>query len=375
MSSWVDVMELRPVLIYLGRRGAGNWISYEIAYHLGQKLDLLVVLSRQSEYFSKWQSVPVKQIATDTYLGFFQALTSLVFPMRIKRLGRQILDFRPNVLLFPMFHPWNPILQRLLTNVPSVVFVHDPEPHPDITGRSYGILENVSIRQATRCIVMSEALKPILVSRGIPAERIDVVPLGMPRGLSSILVEGQEKKKRRQIPTVLFFGRIAPYKGLEYLLYAIINIARKRPIHLLLVGDGNLQPFRSLLNLIPSVETINRWVDEDEIPAIFLRADLLVLPYTSASQSGVIPLAAAFSLPVIATQTGGIPEQIRHGYSGWLVPPASSQALEDMIFYVLEHPDEAREVGQHLQDEYMKRSWYKISQMILRSMEKAVKGE
>ncbi len=108
----------------------------------------------------------------------FDALLSLVFPVQIHRIAKQILLNKPDILVFPMFHPWNSLIQEELKNIPSVVFVHDPLPHPDLPGKFYEILENASIRRAARCIVLSGGLKSFLVNRGIDQDHIDVVPLG-----------------------------------------------------------------------------------------------------------------------------------------------------------------------------------------------------
>lgn len=361
---------MRISIIYLGRRGAGGKISFELARALSRVQDVFVVLSRQAENLNGWGNLLVERVEVHTYRGAVGALASLLFPAAIQRVAKMVRQATPDMLLFPLFHPWNAIIQRKLSMLPSVVFVHDPRPHPDLTGWFYEKLENASIRRAARCVVMSEALKPALVQRGVSPEKIDVIPLG----LFEYNTASRPKKTPNAYPTLLFFGRVVPYKGVDTLLEAVAGVAQYRPVHLLLAGEGNLKPFRSLLNAIPSTEIINRWIGEDEIASIFSRADLVVLPYTSASQSGIIPLAAGFSLPVIATQTGGIPEQIRHGYSGWLVQPGSAQALAEMIDHVLNHPMEAEAAGQRLYEEYAhQRNWNKIARMVSHSLETAIK--
>ena len=96
------------------------------------------------------------------------------------------------------------------------------------------------------------------------------------------------------------------------------------------------------------------------------------MPYTSASQSGVIAIAASFALPVIATNTGGISEQIENGVSGWLVEPNNVRALSDAIAEALEHPLLARRRGDALHDYFRRHfDWKNIAYLVEESLSKA----
>jgi glycosyltransferase involved in cell wall biosynthesis len=113
-------------------------------------------------------------------------------------------------------------------------------------------------------------------------------------------------------------------------------------------------------------------VPEPEIEKIFSRSTLLVLPYLSSTQSGVIPIAASLGLPVIATQTGGLSEQIEDGVSGWLVPPGNQEALANAIKEALDHPTLAQERGLALRNRYETMfSWDTIGQMLAESLKSA----
>jgi glycosyltransferase involved in cell wall biosynthesis len=120
----------------------------------------------------------------------------------------------------------------------------------------------------------------------------------------------------------------------------------------MVVGEGNLNPYRSLLDCVPQVQLINKWLSEEEIAAIFNQANIVVLPYIAASQSGVVPIAASFALPVIATRVGGIPEQIEHETTGLLVEPGSVTELVAAIQRLIENPQLARQLGENLQRDY-----------------------
>ena len=80
---------------------------------------------------------------------------------------------------------------------------------------------------------------------------------------------------------------------------------------------------------------------------LFQKASVVVLPYTDASQSGVIPLAYAFKKPVIATNVGSLPEVVDHGMTGYLVPPGNVKKLEEAIIDLLKDEDKLKRMGQN----------------------------
>lgn len=365
---------MRIAVVYLGRRGAGGKIALELARHLSEMHTISAILSHHAENLEQWRKTSIELFEFTTYRNAPEAFASLIIPFKVQEVVEQIEKIQPDVLLFPMFHPWNALIQRRLSGVPSVIYVHDPSPHPDMAGWFYGKLENESIRLATRCVVMSEILKPALIQRGVDSEKIDMIPLGPLGDVSSIPL----KKKTDNLPTLLFFGRIMPYKGLEVLLDAYERVCKITDCRLLIAGDGDLNAYREKLAELPNVEIVNRWIDGDEIENFFMQSDIVILPYTSASQSGVIPIAATFGLPVIATRTGGLPEQIENGLSGWLVSASDAAALADAIHDALIHPDEARRRGEMLKERYARLfNWEQNTRQVEQSLLKAnqVRGQ
>jgi glycosyltransferase involved in cell wall biosynthesis len=150
---------------------------------------------------------------------------------------------------------------------------------------------------------------------------------------------------------ILFFGRIRSYKGVEYLVRAVEGLLRSHTqIQLILAGEGQLYFDCSAIkdNLI----LINRYISNSEISPIFTASDVVVTPYTGASQTGIISLAYFHSKPVIGTRTGGIPELIEDGKTGFLVQKEDSQALEEKIQYLVEHPGVIKEMGEAAREYY-----------------------
>jgi glycosyltransferase involved in cell wall biosynthesis len=121
------------------------------------------------------------------------------------------------------------------------------------------------------------------------------------------------------------------------------------------------------------VRVVNRWIDDTEVAPFFQQAAVAVLPYTTASQSGVIPLAATFRVPVIATTVGALPDQIQNGETGILVSPNSVDELVKAIDLLLDRPDLAARMGEGLaRSTGESGNWDHIADAYLESCRKAV---
>ncbi len=153
---------------------------------------------------------------------------------------------------------------------------------------------------------------------------------------------GREAARRRlgldpSDEVALFFGYIREYKGLDVLLDAWPTVAGARPgARLVVAGDPvRLDAARrdALLAAATRVGAIHRfgYVPFSDVTVYFAAADVLVLPYRHVSQSGVLFLALAQGLPVVATRVGALPEVICDGDSGLLVPPDSPGALAQAL--------------------------------------------
>jgi glycosyltransferase involved in cell wall biosynthesis len=351
-------------LLYLGRKGAGGPISLALGQALAARgAEVNAFLSNGLENLPAWQSVEVGVTTVPTFHNSLQAAWSTLAGSRPRRLATQVKDLNPDALVFPMLHPWNAQLQRLLHPIPSFIFVHDPRPHPGLSGWIQARWEDRSLNAAAHCLVLSRNLAPELELRGVPASRISVIPHGM-LPYAPVVPENTTYSA----PHLLFFGRIEAYKGLEVLLEAYEQLQNRWPgIRLTVAGEGSIQPYRAQLRRLYNVELISRWILEPEIPQIFSRATLLVLPYTNASQSGVLAIAAGFSLPVVATRTGGLPEQMRDGETGLLVEPGSASALATGIERLLADPNQARRMGAALRQDFLSRqSWDPAAQAVIR---------
>jgi glycosyltransferase involved in cell wall biosynthesis len=363
---------MRIAVIYLGRRGPGGPISLELAAHLSRKADVFAVVSTHADHYNLWQRSGLDLVSASTFSSDSGAAVSLLLQSKLRSLAASIAQKQPDVIVYPMVHPWTPFLQRYLRRIPHVITVHDPTPHPGLKHFASSLWEKMSARRASRCVVMSSKFVTNLAERGIPAERIDVIPHGIFSfyGTQANARAGSDGATK----SILFFGRITAYKGLEVLLQAFQRIARNRDnVWLDVVGAGDLKPYSRLLETLPNVRVVNRWVDDAEVAPFFQRATLAVLPYTTASQSGVIPLAATFRVPVVATTVGALPDQIRTGETGLLVNPNSVDELAEAIELLLDQPDLATRMGENLSKATGETgNWDRIADAYLESCRKAL---
>ena len=130
-------------------------------------------------------------------------------------------------------------------------------------------------------------------------------------------------------PVVLMFGLMRPYKGIDVLLQAWRGVQGQTPIEdaeLWLVGMPKMSIAKFEAAAAPNAHVEPRFVDDRELPAYFERADLVVLPYLQADQSGVLFTALAFGKPLLLSDVGGFPEIAATG-AARIVPAGDAFAL------------------------------------------------
>ncbi|HYW68061.1 MAG TPA: glycosyltransferase [bacterium] len=137
-------------------------------------------------------------------------------------------------------------------------------------------------------------------------------------------------------PTVLFFGYVREYKGLAYLLRAMPLILKKVDVDLLVVGEfyDDRAGYDRIIEeegLGERVHVVAEHVPDESVGDYFAAADVAVLPYVSATQSGITQIALASGLPVISTNVGGLPEVVRDGETGYIVKPEDEGELASAV--------------------------------------------
>jgi glycosyltransferase involved in cell wall biosynthesis len=193
--------------------------------------------------------------------------------------------------------------------------------------------------------VHTDRMKKELVSEfGVTADKVSVIPFGINNTIPNTSLSSPEAKRRLEINSrdkaLLFFGNIAPYKGLEYLVAAFTELLKKdRTYRLLIVGapKGPKDYWNQIQQTILRSGVEDRviakieYVPDEATELYFKAADLLVLPYTHVFQSGVLFLGYSFGLPAIAADVGSLKEEIVEGETGLVFKPRDSFDLARRI--------------------------------------------
>ena len=193
--------------------------------------------------------------------------------------------------------------------------------------------------------VHTDKMKAELVSDfGVPSDKISVIPYGINNIVPLTALSAGEARRRLGVKrgdfTMLFFGQIAPYKGLEFLLDALSELLKKCSRYRLIIAGQpkwNGAYWKEMSSVITrsgiGARIIQRieYIPDEEIEVYFKAADVLVLPYTHIFQSGVHFLAYTFGLPVIATNVGSLKETIVEGQTGFISAPCDSVDLGKTI--------------------------------------------
>jgi glycosyltransferase involved in cell wall biosynthesis len=249
------------------------------------------------------------------------------------------LAFRPHVVhVQECSNPLN-LLFYLFHFRPLITTVHDVDLHPGseesrLTHKRRWAMRILRKYFCGSIIVHGEKLRALFIDRfGKKVEDVWAVPHG---GLFSYIPE--KRSILREDPhTVLFFGRMEKYKGLKWLIEIEPLVSEKiADLKIIVAGQGeDLDARKATLLTNPHFEIHDRYIPFDEVPAFFQRAAAVVLPYTEASQSGIVAMAFAFGKPVIATDVGSLSEIVIDGRNGLLVPARDPVRLSDAICSLL----------------------------------------
>jgi glycosyltransferase involved in cell wall biosynthesis len=141
---------------------------------------------------------------------------------------------------------------------------------------------------------------------------------------------------RQDKKILLFFGLIRAYKGLKCLIQAMARVVNSIDCLLLIVGEfyESKEEYLSLINELGLEEHIivrDEYVKNEAVSLYFASADVVVLPYVTATQSGIVQIAFGLNRPVITTNVGGLPEAVEDGKTGFVVDPESPDKLADAI--------------------------------------------
>lgn len=276
----------------------------------------------------------------------------LIAPFTIYSLIRYINKMKPDVIhIQESGNIFFTFALPFLKKYPIVSTNHDVKPHIGFGKGFKGCYREILRKRVTRysnnIIVHGEHLKNVAITYlQIKAEDVYVIP----HGEFSIFKKWNEGlNASEEQNAILFFGRIGKYKGLDYLIKAEPIISRIIPeLKIIIAGRGDyFQECEKIMVNKERFECHIRFIPNEEVPELFQRASVVVLPYIDASQSGVVPIAYAFKKPVVVTDVGSIPEVVDDGKTGFIVPPRDEKALAEAIVKILKDDKLRKQLGEN----------------------------
>lgn len=336
---------MRIAIIHLGRKGAGPVYTLEMAKAL-QRMghEVIYYASAYVENKKYVEKETFEKRFFETYTSRLSYAISVIFRFGIKKVIQSLLKDNPDVVYSTMNDLWQPFIFPSISRFTRVKTIHDVGIHEGNDSRFNKWWNATAFRDAEKFVVLSKKFVPQLQLRGISQNNITVIPHA---GFDFYVRNNVDivKRTRKQL---LFFGRIDRYKGIKVLLDAMPIILQTYPDLLLTIaGNGDMSEYSGEIESIKqNVNVINRWIKDEEVAEIVEPADVVILPYTHATQSGVIPLAYAFSKPVIATNVGGLDEQVVEGITGYIVPSHNPKAIANAVIRIYAEEGKPHEMGQ-----------------------------
>lgn len=345
---------MKIAIIHLGRKGAGPVYTLEMAkalYAIGHEVFYYASDSVENRKLVELQGFKMRFFKT--YKSKLDYLLSIISLYKIKRVIDSIRKDNPEVVYSCMNDLWAPFIFPRLKGVMRVKTIHDVGIHEGNNSKFNIWWNNTCFKDAEKFVILSRKFVSILVERGISEERIAVIPHA---GFDYYTKFSSAPVNEVQNSIILFFGRIDQYKGIEVLLKAFPKVLEKYPNAILrIAGNGNLQTEMPLIEQLKgNIDLQNRWIKDEEVCGLVEDATFVVLPYTHATQSGVIPLAYAFSKPVVATNVGCLDEQVVDGETGYICESSDAIALADTMIKMLDNVKHTKQMGIKAND-YMKK--------------------
>lgn len=264
-----------------------------------------------------------------------ERILNSINPIKWKFVKRKIKNHRYEIILFPYWHPFFApmLINTLSTNTINIMIGHNIFPHEPFPFANQ--LTQHLLKKVNGVITLGKSELKKLEAFGYRGKMTFHLSPVYP----SYIERFQKKISPIHIPIsknlrkILFFGIIRPYKGLHILLSALKS-EKLRDVALIIAGEhyGNVSELKKQIDeLKERVYWINRYVSDEEVPAILQQCELVILPYLSATSTGVLPLAYCAGKPVIVTNVGGLPELVKKDYTGDIIPPNDVDALANSI--------------------------------------------
>lgn len=290
--------------------------------------------------------------------------------------AKKINKINPQMVIIQWWHPYFApcywLLCKCLKNTKILFVCHNVFPHERFPLDRY--LTKMTMKAGNCYIVQSgtdaEDLKSIIKN---PVFKQTVHPTYNAFRIQNMSMEEARKQLgiAREKKVLLFFGFIREYKGLKYLIQAMQEIVNIVPdIVLLIVGDfANEEDKNVYMELIEScdasdiIKVYDGYIPDKDVEKFFAACNLVVLPYISATQSGIVQIAYGFEKPVVVTNVGGLPDVVTNNKTGYVVESENTSELAKAIVRYFENDCEKNFI-KSVKEEAYRFSWDRIVEVI-----------
>ena len=243
---------------------------------------------------------------------------------------KKINELNTDIIIFSYWHPFFSIMYSYIAkriNTKKIYFlIHNAKSHQNFPFQNF--FQKKMLKEGTHLVVMNQNEMKRIKRYNLEAEIINSFH---PIYEIDYNIDDRERFKSnlglKSEPTILFFGLIRPYKGLDILINAVNRLKIKIPdLKVFIVGE----PYTDLSNYLNKIKEYGlessfiihpKFVSKEELSKYFLSSDLIVLPYKQATQSGILSLSMNFNLPAIVSSKGGLKDYIIEKETGYIVDP------------------------------------------------------
>jgi glycosyltransferase involved in cell wall biosynthesis len=330
------------------------------------------------------EAVPGSRLASlgvRLYRKARRAVRGLRYAWEWHRLTRHLIAQRPDVVQFAIIRfPFQVIFLRRLRRagiqITQICHEFEQRERGGLVRSLNRRLSHAVYRSFDHIYLHDEGMRSRLVAEfGIAPERTSVIPHGNESMFLRLFSDHSDRRARYGIPinrpVGLFFGGLRPSKGIEDLLAAWVTVVAETDAHLIVCGEPvgvdprTLEHDAAAAGIGHRVTIDAGYLPLDEVAGLFAIADVLALPYRSATASGVLQLAYAFGTPVVATTVGALTHDVEDGTTGYLVPPHDPDALARALIKILGDPAEATLMGDNARQASQRYDWPPIAATIL----------
>ncbi len=295
-----------------------------------------------------------------------------VNPVSYKKTAQLIADYNPDLLVIGYWMPFMApslgfVAKKLRRQTKVVAIVHNAIPHE--VSKVDRNLNNYFFKSLDKIVALSESVKSDIL-HFYPNKTVNVLPHPIYAHFGSTIDKAKARYElglKSDKKYLLFFGLIRAYKGLDVALKTLSNLPND--YHLIIAGEAyeSMEKYEAIIaenKLSERIELNNAYIPDEAVKLYFSAADACILPYKSATQSGIIAIAHHFNTPVFASDVGGLGEFIEHGKTGYLLPAEDDQSFATCIqsFFA---GDDALLLKNNLAEKRKELTWEYFSQKLL----------